>query len=143
MPKVKAKVIASKVDENGRFLAKIQLNRKLPQVGENLTVKWGSIRTLNQNSFYWLYLSLLIKDCGLMDHGHFSPQALHMSLKAHLLSEKVMDKGQFKAIEEATTTTLTKSEFGEYMDMVDKFVTSFFEIDTSSFFEEYEKHWKM
>ena len=143
MPKVKARVLASKVDEQGRFLAKIQLNGKLPRVGENLTVKWGAKRSLSQNSFLWVYYNFLIQDCGLMDHGFFSAEALHISLKAKFLSEKIMVKGEFKAVEEGSTTMLDKVAFGEYIDKVDQFVTSFFEVDTSSFFDEYEKNWKM
>ena len=143
MPKCKAKVLASKIDENGRFLAKIQLNGSLPRPNEMITVKWGSQRSLSQNALYWVYLNFLITDCGLIDHGHFSADALHISLKTHLLSDKIFDRGKFKAIEEATTATLNKSEFAEYLQKVDEFVTGFFGIDTSSFWAEYEKDFKL
>ena len=142
MPKIQAKVLATKVDEQGRFLAKIQLNRKMPRVNETLVVKWGSQRSLNQNNLYWLYLSWLINEGGLKEQGHFSPEALHMDLKAHFISEKIFDKGTFKAIEEGTTTTMTKVEFGEYFDKVDEFMKDFFGVDTSVFWEEYERDWK-
>ena len=142
MPKVAGKVIASKVDEQGRMLAKIQLNGKLPEAGETLIVKWGSTRSGSQNSLYWVYLNWLISDAGLKDHGHFSADALHLDLKAHLLSEKIFDKGKFKAIEEATTTTLNKVEFGEYFEKVDQFIVEFFGVDTSEFWKGYEKEWK-
>jgi hypothetical protein len=143
MPKVKAKVLATKIDEEGRLLAKVQFNQKSPNAGEYLTVKWGSERSLSQNSLYWTYLHWLIHEAGLKDQGHFSEQALHENLKAHLISEKVFDKGQFKAIEEATTTTMTKSEFGEYFKAVDDFICDFFEISTAAFWEEYEKSYAM
>lgn len=126
MPKVKAKVLVTKKDERGRLLAKVQFNNKLPAKDTILTVKWGSKRSKSQNAFYWKYLSWLIEDAGLMDHGHFSPHGLHESLKQHLL------KGE-------STTLTTKSEFGEYFMVVRDFVRDFFEVDDSDFFNEYEE----
>lgn len=142
MPKVKARVLEAKVD-GSRLLATLEFNEKLPKQDELVMVKWGSIRTLNQNALYWLYLSWLIDHGGLKDQGHFSPDALHMDLKAYFLSEKIFDKGQFKAIEEATTTTLSKSEFGEYFDKVDKFIQEFFGISTAAFWEEKEQNFTL
>ena len=137
MPKVTGKILATKVDEEGRMLAKVQLNGKLPQKNESVVVKWGSNRSMAQNSLYWVYLNWVINEGGLKDCGHFCEQALHENLKAHLLSEKVFDRGKFKAIESSTTTTLNKSEFGEYFDKVDGFIQEFFGIDTRAFWQEY------
>jgi len=139
MPRVKGRVIKTKC-EDGKFQALIQLNAKLPKEGEIVTVKWGSTRTLSQNSFYWVFLNWLIQHGGLKEQGHFDAQALHMDLKAHFLASKVMSKGQFVAIEEGTTTQLSKVEFGEYMDRVDLFMKEFFEVDTSGFWDEYRKN---
>lgn len=142
MPKVAAKVLATK-EQDGKLLAKIQLDGKLPPSGERITVKWGSTRSLPQNSLYWLFLNWIINEGKLKDHGHYDPQALHMDLKAHFLAEKVFDKGKFKAIETASTAMMNKSEFGEYFDKVDKFMSEFFQIDTSPFWDEYERDWKI
>ncbi len=142
MPKVQGKV-REVGNEGGMFFAKIQLNRKVPRVGENVIVKWGSQRTINQNSLYWVYLTWLINEAGLKDQGHFSPEALHLNLKQYLLAEKIFDKGKFKAIEESTTVTLNKVEFGEYFDRVDEVVNSIFEVNTAPFWEMYAKDWKM
>lgn len=141
MPKVKGKVLKTKADD-GRFQALIQLNGKLPKVGEMITVKWGSNRSLSQNALYWVYLTFLINDCGLKDQGHFSPDALHLDLKTYILSKKIFDKGKFKAIEEATTATLNKLEFGEYLERVDQVAQEIFNVDTTEFWETYAKNYQ-
>lgn len=134
MPKVKCKVLATKND-NGQLLAKVQFNEHLPKVGDYFTAKWGSVRTLPQNSLYWLFLTWCIEDGGLKEHGHFFAEDLHNNLKKHLLGKGVKDPV------EVTTTDLTKSEFSEYFERVDKFIQEFFEIDTAPFWQEHRENY--
>jgi len=141
MPKTQAKVLDVKTDDKGRRLAMLQFNRALPNKGDLLTVKWGSIRTLPQNALWFVYLTWLINEAGLKDHGHFSPEVLHYNLKQYFLAKKIFTKGQFQAIEEATTTTLTKSEFSEFFERADQFVQEFFQIDTSPFWQDYKDNY--
>ena len=138
MPKVQAKILAVTIDPEGHLIAKVQFNRKAPKKGEIFTAKWGALRTLSQNSLYWVYLHWLINEAGLKEHGHFSEQALHEDLKAHFIAEKIFDKGKFKAIEEGTTALMDKVEFGEYFTRVDGFMHEFFNIDTTPFWEMYK-----
>lgn len=143
MPKVKAKVLSSMVDEQGHLIGKVQFNKKMPKRGELFTAKWGSIRSLSQNSLYWVYLTFLIEDAGLKEHGHFDPYALHLDLKNHFLSEKIFTKGKFEAIEETSTTILDKAEFAEYLKKVDEFMQEFFQISTVDFWNTYAKDYKL
>jgi len=143
MPKVKARILSQRI-EGRKLLATVQFDKKCPPDGGLCTVKWGSQRTGSQNSLYWLFLSWLIEHGGLKEHGHFSADALHEDLKAHFIAEKVFDRGRFKVLEteDPTTTDMTKSEFGEYMDKVDEFARDFFEVDTDGFWQEYRQNYQ-
>lgn len=135
MPKISGKVIKSGHDKDGNLLCLIQMNGKKPDKGTPVSVKWGSVRSLQSNSFYWVFLNWLIEEGGLKDQGHFFAEELHGNLKKHLLGKGV------KAEDEVTTTDLTKMEFSEYFETVDRFVQEFFEIDTAPFFEKYKQEY--
>lgn len=143
MPKVFGKVAGNRRDKDGSIYVEIQMNKRMPNKGEYVTIKWGSNRSLAQNSLYWVYLNWVINVGGLKDQGHFSEQTLHDNLKAHFIAEKIFEKGEFKAIEEATTSTMNKSEFSEYFQKVDEFMNDFFEIDTSPFWEDHKQNYSM
>lgn len=143
MPKVQAKILSSTIDEHGHLIGKVQFNRKMPKKGELFIAKWGAKRSLSQNSFYWVFLNWLIEHAELKDQGHFSEQALHENLKAHFISEKIFDRGQFKAIEEATTTTMNKVEFSNYFEKIDHFMQDFFNIDTGPFWKTHREDYQV
>ena len=130
--KIQAKVLA--VKDN---LIKVEVAKPRFKVGDNVHIVKGSTRTLSQNNFYWTYLTYVIEN-GAKEYGHYSVEGLHQSLKAYFLAEKKLTKGEWKELENATTTDLSKLEFSEYMDKIDHFICDTFEMDTSSFFEDYQ-----
>lgn len=140
MPIVKGKVLKVKAAE-GKFQCLLLLNRKMPREGDNVTLKWGAVRSLSQNAFLWVYYGWLINDAGLKEHGHLCTEALHLNLKQHFLAEKIMTKDGFKAVEEATSTLLNKVEFGEFMQKIALFMLEFFEIDSTPFFDEHRENY--
>lgn len=71
-----------------------------------------SKRTLSQNDFYWFYLGIIEKETGNLTTD------MHELFKRKLLPpipKKVLGV-EFKI--PATTTTLTKSEFSDYLDKI-------------------------
>jgi len=136
--RVKGKVLA--VKDN---LIKVECDRRVPPAGTYIDIRWGSQRTLDQNSLYWLYLTWILEEGRLREeHGYQTPDVLHDNLKAHFLSDKIMTKDGFKAIETRSSTELTKVEFGEYFEKCDEFFNNFFGIDTTPFWVEYKDYSK-
>jgi len=140
MPTCKAKVLNSWV-ENGKFLSKIQVNRKLLPKGIFVELKFGAKRSSMQNAFYWEYLTFLWEDCELKNE-YLTIEELHETLKATFLSERIIHKGQ-ELIKVGSTTVLNKGEFSEYIDKIDKAMITFHNINTAPFFETYERDYKI
>jgi len=136
LPKIAGRVLDTAI-KDGVMLAKIQLNGKLPPKGAAIYVKWGSIRSVEQNALLWAYYTWLIEHGGMKEQGFFCPEALHESLKAKFLADKILTKGEWKAVEDGSTATLTKSEFYEYVEKIDHFICDFFGISTHVFWDEY------
>ena len=135
MSKIAGKVLATKIASDGSMLAKIRLDGKLPPVGASILIKWGKIRSIEQNALLWVYYSWLIEHGGMKDQGFFCPESLHSSLKAKFLADKIMTKGEWKVVEEGSTSVMTKSEFSEYLEKIDMFICDFFGISTHEFWE--------
>jgi len=112
------------------------------RVGDTITIKRGAIRSLPQNSLYWVYLTWCINN-GLKEHGHIHPEALHLNLKSHFISTKVFTRGKFKLIEMGSTTEMNKIEFGEYLEKCDHFINEFFGLNTSPFWEVYQTQYEV
>lgn len=143
MPKIKVKVIKTKIDDKGRKLVVIQCDRKMPKEGTIADLSFGSKRSIAQNALLWVYYTWLINVANLKDQGFFCPEALHVSLKAHFLSTKIMERGQWKIIEQGSSADLDKIQFGELFEKIDNFICDFFGISTAEFWQQYERDWKM
>lgn len=69
-------------------------------------------RSVNQNSFYWLYLEVISREVG------HTPQELHELFKRTLLPPKVLNVLHREFKMPASTTELTKTEMSEYMERI-------------------------
>jgi hypothetical protein len=87
MPKTSGKVIRC-LEKDGKVGAVIQFNGKVPRAGEQVTIKWGAVRSNSQNALYWAFLGWLL-DAGLKDE-YGTTEELHESLKAAFLSATVL-----------------------------------------------------
>jgi len=125
--------IVKHIDKN---IATIELDSLKLKQGDKVSIRVGYPRTPQQNRLYWAYLNYMIDECDLKDKGFFCAQALHESLKAYFLTEKIMDAGEFKNLSEKSTTDLSKKAFMAYLEKVDAFISDFFGVDTSQFWQE-------
>jgi len=136
---VKAKVLQVKTDEDGRLLAKIQLDKKLPKVGDTITCKWGKTRSNKQNAIYWLLLTWYIEHGGLKDQGYMFPEELHEALKGRLLS-RIDSSRKFPTRVLGSTTELTTGELVEYMDKCEHIIQEYCGVSADGFWTEYAQN---
>jgi hypothetical protein len=110
------------------------------KINEEVVInKAKKVRTLPQNSLYWVYLTWIVDPNGgdLRSRGYFSVDALHLNIKGWI---KETHPQQFKVDKKFTTTTLTRQEFSQFFDLVNQeLFIEFFEIDTSPFWVDYER----
>jgi len=105
--------------EEGKLSAGSELNKARLQ--EELSQNEGkrykltkeqTKRSINQNSFYWLYLGIIERETGN------SSNDLHEYFKRELLPPKFIKlKGKEHKVTRSTTE-LNKVEFGEYMEKI-------------------------
>jgi hypothetical protein len=113
----------------------VKMNDKAPKKGDVVRVRWGKIRSVEQNAFYWTFLTWLISEGGL--DQYLTPEELHDDLKGHFLMVKTTSDKGILVIKEKSTTELSKVEFGNYLDKIDKLMNTFFGISTAQFWSEY------
>ncbi len=97
------------------------------------------IRSLKQNSFYWVFLEWLINPFGgdLQSQGHFSIEGLHEDIKAWI---KATHEHDFKMDKRFTTTELTRQEFKKFFDIVSQeLMIDILGVDTSGFWQDYQR----
>lgn len=87
--KIKAKLTSV---ENGYFHGIVLEEKDLPRAGEVIHLQWRSdksVRKLNQNGLYWLFMTFCV---GFLKENDptMTPVELHESLKGTLLPKKVL-----------------------------------------------------
>lgn len=93
-------------------------------------------RSLQQNAFYWAYLTWCIERGGLKQLGHYSVKALHEDVKAWYMAEHG-EPGEI----DFTTATLGTASFSGFFDLVDcELMGQFFCIDTGPFHAAYQAY---
>lgn len=138
MPKVSGRILKAGA-KDGKMMALVQLNGKLPKIGELIIMKWGRTRSLSQNALYWVFLDFLMNDCGMKDEYSHSDE-LHETFKAAFLSTRQFGMNKQEFLKIGSTTDLGKLEFGEYLEKVNKACIDWWGIDTSKFWKEYQEN---
>lgn len=93
--------------------------------------KVRSIRSLNQNNLYWLWLGIIGDDTG------YYPEELHATFRSMFLTDK---RGKIPIVR--STTQLNKIQFGQYLDQIERLVATEFGIVLPQPEEYYEENWE-
>ena len=131
MPKITGQVYKN-LQKDGKFYCVIRVDGKMPNLREYVSLKWGAVRSLDQNALYWAFLGFLLS-AGLKDE-YGTTEELHESLKAAFLSKK----NELGLLKIGSTTELGKSEFGDYLDKINLAMAEMCGIDTSEFWKAHE-----
>ena len=91
-----------------------------------IKVEWkaGSMRSINQNDLYWMWLGEIAHQTSEKSKQSFSKEDLHDWLREEYLGyeTKIVGKKEITALK--STTQLTKGEMYFYMQQVDAFAHS-------------------
>ena len=136
MPKIKAKILIADSDPTKRKVT-LECNGKVPDVGSIVTLSWGRVRSLKQNSIYWLLLTWYIEHGGLKDQGYMFPEELHNALKGRLLS-RIETKGKFQTRVIGSTTNLKADEFMDYIEKCEHIIMEHCGVSAAPFWKEYQ-----
>jgi len=134
---------------NGKLIAKDEKGTELTilldqpvsfKLGLDITVyQTKNIRTLKQNSTYWLYLTWCIDSAGgdLQSAGYFSIDGLHENIKEYI---KIKHPQDFKIDKHFTTTTLSRAEFTKFWEIINQeLMVEYFGLDTSPFWKDLDR----
>lgn len=132
-----AKVIPAK-DGRGNELEYMSMNWYRHQinkfkVGEKVTVYVSSRRpkrTVQQNRYYWFYLNEICKET-----GESEPERLHKLFSGMFLSDGIVEVMGQKVRLTKSTTSLSKADFGEYIEKISAF-TEILAPSTVNYFDE-------
>lgn len=138
MAKISGKCLKSGL-KDGKFMALIQLNGKIPKPGDLVTVKWGKIRSLSQNALLWCFYDWLMNQGGLKDE-YATAEELHETLKAAFLSQKHFTPTGKEILKIGSSTELGKIEFGEFIEKINQAMIEWNGIDTSPFWSDYQSN---
>ncbi len=135
--KVRATVLKSEKTKDG-FFARLQFNAKLPKEGDVVTVKWGKVRSKDQNALYWCFLEWLLEN-GMKEQGYQFKEDLHKAFTGNLLKKVITCKAGFTSTYIKSTTDLTADEFMTYIDDCEALIREHCGIDCQPFWQEYQE----
>jgi len=120
--KCRAKVEKTKLTHEGEMKAVIQLDGKLPKVGDIITCEWGKTRSSQQNKLYFAMLNIISEETG------HTKDELHEFFKHEFLGDKIEIMGE-PFIYSKTTTKLKTDELSAYLTDIRYYVQDKLGID--------------
>lgn len=110
--------IDARVSEEGKLMVTNPARWELIKrqfLGKDVTItleEWVDKRSVDQNSFYWVYLGIIEQETGN------DANAMHAFFKHKLIPSKFVTVFGETVEVEKSTTRLNKKEFSEYMEKI-------------------------